>query len=95
VLAQFTQQGAKLVGTDSVGAPYQGQSVTLSADGNTAIVGGPADTPGRVCGCHPVRVRRETLAASSLIRRRAAPDAQNRDGRRRRGAVHGPQSGLF
>ena len=35
------QQGPKLVGTDSVGAVGQGTSVALSADGNTAIVGGP------------------------------------------------------
>jgi hypothetical protein len=42
-LAQFTQQGAKLVGTGAVGNPWQGYSVALSADGNTAIVGGFAD----------------------------------------------------
>ena len=37
------QQGAKLVGTGAVGNAYQGNSVSLSADGNTAIVGGPTD----------------------------------------------------
>src|SRR5262249_57636786 len=31
---------AKLVGTGAVGAPEQGFSVALSADGNTAVVGG-------------------------------------------------------
>jgi hypothetical protein len=41
--AQFTQQGPKLVGTDAVGAAEQGQSVSLSGDGHTAIVGGPTD----------------------------------------------------
>ena len=41
--AQFTQQGPKLVGTGAVGGSGQGNSVSLSADGNTAIVGGPAD----------------------------------------------------
>ncbi|HKM87349.1 MAG TPA: hypothetical protein VJX48_01975, partial [Xanthobacteraceae bacterium] len=41
--AQFIQQGAKLVGTDFVGSPEQGYSVALSADGTTAIVGGPDD----------------------------------------------------
>jgi hypothetical protein len=41
--AQLTQQGAKLVGTGNVGAARQGQSVVLSADGNTALVGGPRD----------------------------------------------------
>ncbi len=39
----WTQQGAKLVGGDPVGAAHQGQAVTLSADGNTALVGGPED----------------------------------------------------
>ena len=38
----WTQQGAKLVGTP--GGGQEGFSVALSADGNTAIVGGPADT---------------------------------------------------
>jgi FG-GAP repeat len=45
-LAQFTQQGPKLVGNDAVNSPSpanQGQSVALSGDGNTAIVGGPGD----------------------------------------------------
>jgi hypothetical protein len=45
-LAQFTQQGPKLVGSDAVGNAKQGQSVSLSGDGNTAIVGGPPDTGG-------------------------------------------------
>jgi hypothetical protein len=42
-LAQFTQQGPKLVGTGAVGPATQGQSVALSGDGNTAIVGGNGD----------------------------------------------------
>jgi hypothetical protein len=41
--AQFGQQGSKLVGTGAVGHAQQGQSVAISADGNTAIVGGYAD----------------------------------------------------
>jgi hypothetical protein len=41
----WTQQGNKLVGTGAVGAALQGQSVALSADGNTATVGGPRDNP--------------------------------------------------
>src|SRR5260370_457384 len=41
--AQFTQQGAKMVGTGAVGAAAQGISVALSGDGNTAIVGGSSD----------------------------------------------------
>jgi hypothetical protein len=36
----WTQQGNKLVGTGAAGAANQGGSVALSADGNTAIVGG-------------------------------------------------------
>jgi hypothetical protein len=39
----WSQQGSKLVGTDAVGGAYQGWSVALSADGNTAMVGGPGD----------------------------------------------------
>jgi len=40
----WNQQGAKLVGTGAVGTVvYQGTSVALSGDGNTAIVGGPED----------------------------------------------------
>jgi hypothetical protein len=42
-LAQFTQQGPKLVGMGAVGNAEQGYSVSLSSDGNTAIVGGPID----------------------------------------------------
>ena len=37
------QQGVKLIGTGAVGAVYQGWSVALSADGNTAVVGGYGD----------------------------------------------------
>ena len=39
----WTQQGSKLAGTGAVGPAEQGVSVALSADGNTAIVGGPFD----------------------------------------------------
>ena len=40
----WTQQGSKLVGTGSINTPvFQGSSVSLSADGNTAIVGGDQD----------------------------------------------------
>ena len=39
----WTQQGAKLVGSGAVGNAQQGYSVSLSADGNTAIVGGHCD----------------------------------------------------
>ena len=36
-------QQSKLVGTGATGAARQGTSVSLSADGNTAVVGGPDD----------------------------------------------------
>ncbi len=39
----WTQQGTKLIGSDGVGQGEQGTSVSISADGNTAIVGGPFD----------------------------------------------------
>ena len=42
----WTQQGSKLVGAGAVGQSEQGQSVALSGDGNTAIVGGQADNGG-------------------------------------------------
>jgi hypothetical protein len=42
----WTQQGDKLVGTEAVGAASQGFSVALSADGNTAMVGGIGDNSG-------------------------------------------------
>lgn len=39
----WTQQGNKLVGSAAIGAGRQGDSVGLSGDGNTAIIGGPYD----------------------------------------------------
>ncbi len=39
----WAQQGSKLVGTNAAGEAEQGCSVSVSADGNTAIVGGFAD----------------------------------------------------
>ncbi len=39
----WTQQGNKLVGKGHTGACLQGVSVALSADGNTAMIGGPQD----------------------------------------------------
>lgn len=41
----WNQQGVKLVGTGAVGSAHQGCSVSLSADGNTALVGGLYDNP--------------------------------------------------
>jgi hypothetical protein len=42
----WTQQGAKLVGTGASGNGAQGASVALSADGNTALIGGYSDGAG-------------------------------------------------
>src|SRR5438128_2694134 len=42
-LAEFSQQGGKLVGTGAITGAEQGSSVALSADGNTALLGGPGD----------------------------------------------------
>jgi hypothetical protein len=42
----WTQQGGKLVGDGAVGAARQGYAVAVSADGNTAVVGGHADDDG-------------------------------------------------
>lgn len=42
----WTQSGNKLVGSNYVGTSYQGAYVSLSADGNTAIVGGAQDNGG-------------------------------------------------
>lgn len=39
----WSQQGGKLVGTGYANRAGQGRSVTLSADGNTAVIGGPED----------------------------------------------------
>jgi len=39
----WSQQGAKLVGTNNNGSSNQGYSVSVSADGNTLVVGAPGD----------------------------------------------------
>lgn len=44
--SQFLQQGPKLVAIDNIGNAQQGYSVAVSADGNTAIVGGSSDNSG-------------------------------------------------
>jgi FG-GAP repeat len=42
----WAQQGTKLVGSGAKGQPEQGSSVALSADGSTALIGGPFDNGG-------------------------------------------------
>src|SRR5258708_5953709 len=39
----WAQEGSKLVGSGAVGPAWQGAAVAISADGNTAIVGGWGD----------------------------------------------------
>ncbi|OAI39634.1 hypothetical protein AYO39_02645 [Actinobacteria bacterium SCGC AG-212-D09] len=39
----WRQQGAKLVGAGEIGGAFQGASVALSSDGDTALIGGPTD----------------------------------------------------
>ena len=56
---EWTQQGNKLVGTGAIGAANQGNSVALSADGNTLAVGGSTDASG--VGAVWVFVRRAGL----------------------------------
>src|SRR5438874_8927525 len=46
VSGAWTQQGSKLVGAGAVGSALQGSAVAISADGNTAIVGGYQDNTG-------------------------------------------------
>lgn len=43
--SSWTQQGSKLVGSGYVGGSTQGSAVSLSGDGNTAIIGGLFDNP--------------------------------------------------
>jgi hypothetical protein len=46
VLSEFLQQGARLQADDASGSPALGESVALSADGNTLLVGGVNDNGG-------------------------------------------------
>jgi hypothetical protein len=41
--ANWAQQGAKVKGNSAVGSAKQGTSVSVSANGTTAIIGGPSD----------------------------------------------------
>lgn len=76
----WTQQGAKLVGSGAVGKARQGEAVALSADGNTAIVGGPDDAGGE--GAAWIYVRRGgawTQQGSKLAGSDTAPRAYGYD----------------
>ena len=43
LLAQFGQQGNKLVAKDAAGLAGQGNALAVSADGSTALIGGNND----------------------------------------------------
>jgi uncharacterized protein YdbL (DUF1318 family) len=77
-LAQFMQQGPKLVGTGAVGQSLQGFSVAMSADGSTAILGGIEDNSNT--GAVWVYARRSqdlwTQDGSKLVGTGAVGDAQ-------------------
>ena len=63
----WTQQGSKLTGSDETGAGYFGSSVALSADGNTALIGGPDDNSGGGRrGCSRARAATWTQQGSKL-----------------------------
>ena len=54
----WSQQGAKLTGSGETGNGHFGVSVALSADGNTALIGGSDDNGGKGRpGCSPARAR--------------------------------------
>jgi Histone H3 K4-specific methyltransferase SET7 N-terminal len=61
----WTQQGSKLVGTGAVGSARQGSSIALSADGNTAIVGGISDN--RLAGASWVHSRSGTVWTQQFL----------------------------
>jgi len=45
-LAQFAQQGSKLVGSGAAGPANQGSPIGISNDGNTMVMAGPSDNGG-------------------------------------------------
>ena len=72
--AQFTQPGSRFSGTGAVGGANQGTSLALSADGSTAIEGGPLDNSGvgaawifTVSGNNPYVQQGAKLTASDAI----------------------------
>src|SRR2546422_11060455 len=64
--AQFVQQGPKLVGTGAIGHARQG-NVALSADGNTAIVGGALDDGGQGAAWIYRRVGNSWIEQAKLV----------------------------
>ena len=70
----WTQQGAKLAGTGAVGnvLAFEGRSVALSADGNTALVGADASNFGgrRNMGVHAQRRHLDPAGREACRQRR-------------------------
>ena len=69
----WTQQGAKLTGSGESGAGCFGYSVALSADGNTALIGGYAATTatvGRGVGVHALGLDLDPAGRKAHRRRR-------------------------
>ena len=67
---KWTQQGEKLTGAGETGAGEFGDSVALSSEGNTALIGGPSTTPRRRgVGAH-TRERKMDPAGRKAHRRR-------------------------
>jgi uncharacterized protein (TIGR03437 family) len=67
VLAQYTQQGGKLTASGALGTPALGTSVAVSADGTTAIVGGPNDNNGAGAAWVFTRVNSQWAQQSKLL----------------------------
>ena len=75
----WTQQGPKLTGSGEVGAGEFGESVALSSNGNTALIGGDRDNGGRRRG-----VGLHALGLDLDPAGRKAPRKRRRRGRRGR-----------
>ena len=96
--ATWTQQGAKLTGSGETGAGQFGVGVALSADGNTALIGGSGDNHQRRggVGVHPLgrhldaagreadRQRRERRPGRFGVERGAVGGREHRPDRRPR-----------
>ena len=70
--ASWTQQGSKLTGSDEIGAGGFGASVALSADGNTALIGGVLrqQLRGGGVGVHPLGRRLDAARREADRQRR-------------------------
>src|SRR5258706_11910323 len=71
-------QGPNLRGTGAVGAAQQGESVALSSDGNTAIVGGFTDNTNAGAAWVFTRSRGEERRQGAELGARGAPDHEKK-----------------